>query len=222
MPSSTQVIAAGAVLAIVLVLAQTAGQLIDFHFFHLRLRVLDSGHHASIFGVFSILAEAAAAAVIGLRAISARRVAWLLVAAVVGALTVPRALMRYEAAFERYDVFILVVPLAVVFLVLCALTFRDAQRVRFLVWGSLVLLTCSFALHAVGPQADTAGNHVLLEEDNWSYQITGMLKHSAELAGWVLLATAMVAAASSPTEDANRGVQSHARHGQLTDPLVEA
>ena len=63
--------------------------------------------------------------------------------------------MRYEPAFERYDVPILVAPLIVVFVVLCVLTFRDARRSRFIVWGSLVLLACSFVLHAVGPQADS-------------------------------------------------------------------
>ena len=119
----------------------------------------------------------------------------------VGVLTVPRALMRYVPAFERYDVPILVVPLTVVFVVLCALTFRDARRVRFIVWGSLVLLACSFALHAVGPQADADGSRTYLATHTWAYQVTGMLKHGAELAGWMLLATGMAAAASPPMED---------------------
>ena len=196
MPSSTQVMTAGILLTAAVVFAQTAGQLIDFRFFDLRLRVLDSDHHASVFGALSILAEAGAAAAIGLRAVSARRLSWLLVAALVGVLTVPRALMRYEPAFERYEVPILVAPLTVAFVVLCALTFRDARRVRFMVWGSLALLACSFALHAVGPQADAGGNAAYLAEHTWAYQLTGMLKHGAELAGWMLLATGMMVAAS--------------------------
>ena len=140
------------------------------------------------------MAEAVAAAAIGLRAVSTRRRPWLLVAALVGVLTIPRALMRYEAVFARYDVPILVVPLTVVFVVLCALTFRDARRVRFMVWGSLVLLACSFALHAVGPQADADGSATTyVITHTWAYQATGMLKHGAELAGWMLLATAIAA-----------------------------
>lgn len=227
MPSSTQVIAAGSALTIVVVLAQTAGQLIDFQFFHLGVRVLDSDHHASVFGALSILAEAAAAAAIGLRAVPARRLSWVLVAAVVGLLTLPRGLMHFEPAFGRYDVVILVLPLAVVFVVLCATTFRDAQRVRFMVWGSLVLLMGSFALHAVGPQADSAGNQVQLEsqavliENNWTYQVTGMLKHSAELAGWLLLATAMAATVSPALEDSNCAPRSHAHLERLPDPLAQ-
>ena len=203
MPSSTVVMTAGILLTAAVLLAQTAGQLIDFRVFDLRLRVLDSEHHASVFGALSILAEAGAAAAIGLRAVSGRRPAWLLVAAVVGVLSVPRALMRYEAAFERYEVAILVAPLIIVFVVLGALTFHDARPVRCIAWGALALLACSFALHAVGPQADTAGNTARLAEYTWAYQLTGMLKHSAELCGWMLLATAMIAGAASPSaEDA--------------------
>jgi hypothetical protein len=192
MPSSTQILTAGILLTAAVVLAQTAGQWIDFQFFDLRLRVLDSDHHASVFGALSIFAEAVAAGAIGLRGVSGRRLAWLPVAAVVGVLTAPRALMRYEPVFERYDVPIVVAPLAVVFVALCALTFRDARRVRFTVWGSLVLLTFSFALHAIGPQADVATTTDLARH-TWAYQVTGMLKHGAELAGWMLLATGMAA-----------------------------
>jgi hypothetical protein len=216
MPSSTQVMAAGLLLTAAVVLAQTVGQLIDFRVFDLRLRLLDSDHHASVFGALSILAEAAAATAIGLRAISARRVAWLLVSAVVGVLAVPRALMRYAPLFERYDVAISVAPLAVVFVVLCALTFRDVRRVRFVVWGSLALLTCSFALHAVGPQADS-GTTAYVATDTWAYQATGILKHGAELAGWMLLTTGMIAAASARRGDARGAARRLARH----EPLVE-
>lgn len=198
---------AGLLLTAAVVSAQTTSQLIDFRLFHLRLGVLDSGHHASVFGAISILAQAVAAAAIGLRAVSTRRLALLLVAALVGVVTVPRALMRYEPAFERYDVPILVAPLTAVFVVVCALTFRDPRRVRFIVWGSLVLLACSFALHAVGPQADAAGSTAYLAARSWAYQVTGMLKHGAELAGWMLLATGMVAAASPLTEYAGCGTQ---------------
>lgn len=196
MPRSTRVMAVGLLLTAAVVFAQAASQWIDFRFFDLGLGVLDSDHHRSVFGALSILTEAGAAAAIGLRAVSGRRAVWLLVAAVVGALTVPRALMGYEAAFERYDVPILVAPLTVVFVVLCTLTSRDARQVRFLVCASLALLACSFALHAVGPQADAIGRTTDLVKHTWSYQEVGMLKHGTELAGWMLLATGMLAAAS--------------------------
>jgi hypothetical protein len=198
MSRPTQVIAAGLFATAAAVFAQTASQLIDFRLFNLGLRALDSDHHASIFGAISILAELVAAAATGLRAVaSTRRPAWLAVAALIGVLTVPRALMRYESAFERYDVSILVAPLAVAFVVLVALTLSDARRVRSMVWASLILLACSFALHAVGPQADSGGSATYPATHAWRYQATGMLKHGAELAGWMLLATGVAAGLAS-------------------------
>jgi hypothetical protein len=182
-------------LAATLVFAQTASQLIDFHFFHLGLRLFDSDHHESVFGVISILAQAVAAGAIGLRAASRRKLDGVLAAALVGVLTIPRALEGRVSAFKHYDVPIVVVPLAIVFVVAFALTFRDARRARFIVWASLGLLVCSFALHAIGPQADGVSRPNLADY-TWAYQLTGMVKHSAELAGWILLATGMIAGAT--------------------------
>ena len=190
--SSKQVMTAGLLLTALVVLAQTASQWIDFSFFHLRLRLLDSDHHKSIFGALSILAQGVAAVAIGMRAASMRRGAGLVVAAVLAVLTVPRALIKYEPAFERYDAAVLVAPFAVVLVALLALTFGDARRIRYMVWGSLVFLACAFALHAVGPQADN-GTTTYTAAQTWSYQLTGMLKHGAELAGWMLLTTGMIA-----------------------------
>ena len=47
---STQVITVGLALTAVVVFAQTASQWIDYRFFDLRLTVLDSDHHGSVFG----------------------------------------------------------------------------------------------------------------------------------------------------------------------------
>jgi len=199
----------GLLLTAAVVVAQAASQWIDFRFFDLRLSVVDSDHHASVFGATSILAQAVAAAAIGLRVVSTRRRDALLAAALVGVLTVPRALMRCEPAFERYDVPILVAPLSVACVALCALTFHDAMRVKCMVRGSLVLLACSFVLHAVGPQADAGGS---LATHSWAYQGTGMVKHGAELAGWMLLATGMAAGAS--LHHAGRAARRH-RHPRV-------
>jgi hypothetical protein len=182
------------------VLAQTASQAIDFHFFDLNLRVLDSGHHRSVFGVLSILAEAVAAGAIAVRAVPKRNLGGILAAALVGLLIVPRGLESYVRAFQRYDVPILVLPLAIVFVLVFALTLRDERRPRFIIWLSLGLLGCSFALHGIGPQADAVIRPHMVDY-TWAYQLTGMLKHGAELAGWMLLTTGMIAAASRPERD---------------------
>jgi hypothetical protein len=200
MSGSTPVISAGLLLTAAMVFAQTASQGIDFHFFDLRLRMLDSGHHGSVFGVISILAQAVAAGAFGLRAASRRRLAGVFGALLVGLLTVPRALKAHESVFKHYDVPILVVPLAIVFVAVLVLTFRDAKRARSIVWTSLVFLVCSFALHAVGPQADGVIRPQIVEY-TWTYQLTGMLKHGAELAGWMLLATGLLAGALHPANE---------------------
>jgi hypothetical protein len=191
---------AGLLLTAVAVLAQTASQWIDFRVYYLNIAVLDSNRHASIFGVLSILAQAVAAVAIGLHAATTRRMAGLFVAALIGVLVVPRALLAYVPSFQRYDVPILLVPLTFALVVLCISTFRDGRRVRFMVWASLALLGCSFVLHAVGPQADDVTRQWTAAY-TWSFQLTGMLKHSAELGGWMLLATAMAAVLSPPTRD---------------------
>lgn len=63
-----------------------------------------------------------------------------------------------------------------------------------MVWGSLFLLSFSFTMHVVGPH-DVIGPDP--REHMWAVQLPDMLKHGAELAGWMVLATAMAAAAWS-------------------------
>ena len=189
---STQIIILGLVLTAVVVLAQAITQWIDFRFFDLRIRILDSGHHASVFGAASLLAQAMAAGAIGLCGVLSRpRRYWLCVAALVGVLAAVRTLMRYEPMFVRYEIPILIAPLAVILALLLYLTITETKAIRRAVWGALFLLSCSFALHGVGPQTD--GNNARLVWRTWAYQATGMVKHGAELAGWMLLATGMAA-----------------------------
>ena len=84
----------------------------------------------------------------------------------------------------------LAVPLACVFGLLCWLTWRDPGAARGVVWAGLVLLATSLLLHKVGLAADASA----ATDYTWAYQITGMVKHGAELAGWMLVATGIAAA----------------------------
>ena len=181
-----RVITAGLLLATAAVLAQTVSQLIDFRVFNLGIRAVDSNHHRSVFGAASIVAQAAAAAGLALRAgwSSDRRLAWLALGAMVAALLVVRTFLGYSAPA-------LAVPVAAIFGLLLWLTRRDPASVRAAVWAALLLLGCSFALHSVG--LDTDATHDFLNH-SWGYQISGMVKHGAELAGWIFLASAMAAA----------------------------
>jgi hypothetical protein len=84
----------------------------------------------------------------------------------------------------------LALPLVCVFGLLCWLTWRDPGTVRVIVWAGLILMATSLLLHKVGLAADAS----TASDFTWAYQITGIVKHGAELAGWMLLATGIVAA----------------------------
>lgn len=181
-------IMAGLLLTTATVLAQAASQWIDFRVFDLRIRALDSGHHASVFGAASLLAQASAAAAIALRAASSpHRLRWLIVAGLVGVLLVVRTFMRHQAATT-----VLLLPLAALFFSLCWLTLRDPPGIRLTIWMSMFLLVCSFALHIVGHQP--GGANADARDLTLAFQLTGILKHGAELAGWMLMTIGMSAA----------------------------
>jgi hypothetical protein len=193
-----RVISIGVLTTLATVIAQTASQSIDFGVFGLGLRFLDSNHHRSIFGAASLLAQAAAVAAIAARSAWApRRAGWLLLAALVGVLLILRII-------NAYDVPPLLPLVAVIVLLFWRLTSDDPTRPRAIIWGALLLLGLSFGLHAVVPRVDSLGS----AGNSWAFQIKSMLKHSAELAGWMLLATGVAAAS-------RRGLQS--RDGRSDD-----
>ena len=187
-----RVVAVGLLVTIALVALQAAAQAIDFSVFNLRIWALNSDKHQSVFGLASLLAQLAVAAASvwrGYRVERHRRV-WFAVGALVGALIFIRGLTTFNAA-------VLAVPLACVFLLLCWLTWRDLGSARVVVWSGLVLLTASLLLHKVGLAADSS----TASDYTWAYQITGMLKHGAELAGWMLLTTGIVAGVEGATQE---------------------
>lgn len=186
------VIQVGLCLTTATVALQAVCQLLDFGVFDLSLRILDSNHHKSVFGAVSVLAQAGAAAAIILGAARPPR---LRVARVLlGALVASLALVR---TFAAYDVAMLLAPLAAVFALLCWLALHDPPSIRITVLAALALLVCSFALHTVGPAADGGAGHV---DGSWTFQLTAMLKHGAELAGWMLLASGMLAGSVASRE----------------------
>jgi hypothetical protein len=179
-----QVIAVGLAVTLTLVVLQAATQAIDFGVFNLRIWAFNCDKRYSVFGLASLFAQLAVAAACLWRGRSAEahRGAWLGLGALVGVLILIRGLTTFNAK-------LLAVPLACVFLVLCWLTFRDAGPVRATVWSGFLLLAASLLLHKVGLGADDS----TASDFTWAYQITSMIKHGAELAGWMLLATGVVA-----------------------------
>jgi len=183
-PSYERVIRAGLLLALTAVVALIATQSIDFGFYDLRIAALDSDVHASLFGIISLGAQAAAATAMALRgANSSRRGPWLALAGLVTVLLALRATIAYDAG-------LLLAPVAVVFLLCWRLTSDDPPRVRALVRGALFLLVFSFVAHAVALKIVTALGYGY---NSWPYELKGMLKHTTEMAGWMLLATGILA-----------------------------
>jgi hypothetical protein len=178
-----RVIAVGVAIAVAAVVAQLVSQIVDYTVYDLRIGALNSEVHASIFGIMSLAAElamAAAAAVRGLR--SAQRRHWLVLAAISGALVAVRAaLPDYAAAFA--------VPVAFVFLSAWSLTSSDQGRARTIVRVSLFLLAFSFVVHIVGLKIVYGLGY---GANSWPYQVNCLVKHSAELSGWIVLATGLL------------------------------
>jgi len=179
-----RVVGVGLLLTIALVALQAEAQAIDFSVFNLRIWALNSDKHYSVFGVASLLAQLAVAAACVWRGynVERHRRAWFGLGALVGGLILIRGLTTFNAA-------VLAVPLAGVFLLLFWLTWRDPGSARAVVWSGLILLAASLLLHKVGLAADSS----VANDYTWAYQITGMIKHGAELAGWMLLATGIIA-----------------------------
>jgi hypothetical protein len=179
-----RVIVAGLLVTSAMVALLAASQLINFGAFNLRLRAFDSDYHTSVFGLASLLAQAAAAALILWRGsrVERHRWAWLALGALVAGLVPIRALAHFNAAA-------LAVPLACVFWLLCWLTWRDPGAARVVGWAGLILMVTSLLLHKVGLAADSS----TASDYTWAYQITTVVKHGCELAGWMLLVTGIIA-----------------------------
>lgn len=189
----------GILAAVVMVALHAVSQVIDFKFLNLS-RALNADKRDSVFGLASLFAQVAvaAASVWRGRVTERHRSAWLALGALVAALVLVRGLTSFNAAA-------LAVPLVCVFGLLCWLTWRDRRVVRTVVWAGFVLMAASLLLHKVGLAADAS----TASDFTWAYQITGIVKHGAELAGWMLLATAVVAGAvgqEAPAAAADRAM----------------
>ena len=179
-----RVVRVGLALALAAGIGNAVAQVTDFELFDLRIALLDSDTHASIFGIASLVAQGAAAAAAVLRGVgSAQRNRWLFLAALLLALLAVRAALPDDPAA-------LIAPLAVAFALFWLLTANDDPAARTIARLGLLLLAFSFLIHLVGPRIVTAlgGGY-----RSWPYELKGILKHSTELAGWMLMATALLA-----------------------------
>jgi len=183
---SDWIVPVGLLLALVFVVAQTTTQLVDFGLFDLRIAALDSNRHASVFGVASLLAQAAVAFAAALRLTrSRRRGTW-------ASATVLIVVLLYARVSVAFSATLLFVPVLALFVLLWRATADDRESARTALRVGLCLLVCSFAVHAVGPEIVSALGY---SGNSWPYQVKGVLKHGGELGGWMLVATGLVAGA---------------------------
>jgi hypothetical protein len=102
----------------------------------------------------------------------------MMLAALTALLLVVRAGVTFRAA-------LLLGPVALLFVLVWYLTSDDSEPARAVVRTGLAALVFSFVVHVFGPHVVAALGYA---GNTWPYQIKGMLKHSGELAGWMLVA----------------------------------
>jgi hypothetical protein len=169
----------GIVLTLVLVACLILAQAIDFWVFQLRIGFLNSDTHASIFGFASLAAQGLAAFAAAVRSRASRRPrGWMALSTLTALLLVVRIGVSFRAA-------LLLGPVTVLFVLAWYLTSDDPAPGRAVVRAGLAALIFSYAVHIVGPHVVAALGD---GRNTWPYEVKGMLKHSAELAGWMLVA----------------------------------
>jgi hypothetical protein len=192
----------GILVTIVVVLAGSAAQLINYGFFDQRIRALDSSSDGGVFGAIGDIALAAAAVsawVLAARVRSARSVA----VALAGLMTFLAAdkVARLHDHISHWLAFYLPVLVAsFICLVVVARGLsgrpqfrvdRDAGRpvVDGLIGLGLLLLVFSFLLHLFGERLLLA---LGANSTGLAYQIKAATKHGTEVAGWLLIALGLL------------------------------
>jgi hypothetical protein len=180
------IVTAGVAVAVAAVVAQLAAQLVDYQVFDLRLLLLDSNKHRSLFGVASLLAHAFAvgAAFVG-TLLGPRRLAWAVLCLALAILLVLRALVGFHLL--QAAPFVLVV-----FVLVWWFSMHASKSEAITLRIALFLLAVSFVVHVAAPSNVSTFDY---QRHTWEYQIRGMIKHGASLSGWILLASGLAAVA---------------------------
>jgi len=167
-------------------IAATTAQLVDFGVYDQRLRALNMMTHNSIFGIASLtaLALAVAASFVASFRGTERR---LELACLGGLLSVLLALRVAQPP----HVLLLALPVSVAALALLWTIAPPGETRRILRDGCIVLVG-AFVVHGIGAWIV---QRLGLGPDSWGYQLKAVVKHTGELAGWVLVAFALTAVA---------------------------
>jgi hypothetical protein len=188
----------GIIATILIVLAGSAAQLINYKFFDQKIRALDAASDGGVFGAIGDIALAGAAVsawVLAARTRSARSVVVIL-AGLLTFLAADKA-VRLHDHIPHWLAFYL--PLLLASFICLVVVARDIPgRPRFrvdrgvgravidpLVGVGLLLLVFSFLLHLFGERLllDLG----LSSTTGLAYQVKAVVKHGAEVAGWLLI-----------------------------------
>jgi hypothetical protein len=191
----------GILVTIVIVVAGSAAQLINYGFFDQRIPALDPGSDGGAFGAVGDIALAAAAVsawVLAPRVRSARLAAVAL-AGLLTFLAVDKVVRLHDDMPHWLAFYLPVLAAAFICLVAVARGNRGEGHpgVDHLIGVGLLLLVFSFLLHVFGKRllldlglSDTAG---------LAYQTKAVVKHATEVAGWLLTALGLLRLSSPRT-----------------------
>jgi hypothetical protein len=193
---------AGLVITAGLVVAGTGAQLVNYAL-ALDDAALDSSKDGGVFGVIGDLSLVVTALAAWIALARAHRRDWAIVAlpVLLTFLSVDKTLRIHDdiAHWPRYYVPILVVT----FVALVAVALRLPAEGRRLVLLGLVLLGISFFIHLTGePLIRQLG----FGQNGLAMQLKAVVKHGAEVAGWLIVALGLLAA-SGHTRPADRGTR---------------
>jgi phage shock protein PspC (stress-responsive transcriptional regulator) len=193
----------GVLATILIVLAGSAAQLINYGFFDQRIQALDSRSDGGVFGAIGDIALAAAAVsawLVAARVRSERSVAGVL-AGLLTFLAVDKAVRLHDHIPHWLAVYLPVLFGSFVCLVAVARDIPGRPRRRVdrgvgrvvvdrLIGVGLLLLIFSFLLHLFGERlllvlgvSNTTG---------LAYQVKAVVKHGTEVAGWLLIALGLL------------------------------
>lgn len=174
----------GILVMIVVVLAASAAQLINYGFLGERIAALDPGSDDGVFGAAADIALLAAAVSAWVLAARSRPVAAVL-AGLLTFLAVDHVTGLHNHIPHWLAFYLPVLAASFICLVAVARSLAGGSLFRLIGTG-LLLLAFSFFLHVFGPRLllDLG----LSDYTGWAYQIKALIKHGTEVAGWSLIA----------------------------------
>jgi hypothetical protein len=179
--------AAGIAAIAVLVLAGAAAQFLNYGL-DLRVEALDASGDGGAFGLVGqvALASAALAAWSVLSRVRGWDIATAVLPLLLTFLAVDKALRLHDdiASWRLYYAPILLAT----FIALVMAARRLPAPSRRLIGDALLMLSVAFLIHL---SAKPVLHRLGVVQDSWTSQITGMAKHGAEVAGWLLVTLAL-------------------------------